>query len=310
MGVSEAVTDLRLWIAASLALSLSIPRLDIPSSDLIVIALMVQMTLSMDGLKLSLSNLRDNRKGAALSILLCYVLNTSVTLAAGLLFMGSNDDIWYGWVMLASMPCAIAVVTAAVLMSCSVESAVVAVSATYLSGLALTPVLSFALIGDAVNPLEILRYILLFIAVPVLLSRPLGLLHLKKGAKVVVINMMMGAMVFLSVNSNADFIMGSPGLVATVLGVVVARVLLLHAIMRIVTTRMDLPEDSRGIFLVLGVWKNTGLSVSMSMILLASASSAIPCFLSLIVETMWFSIVTRRRRIPAEAAGTETAPSQ
>lgn len=297
MRVSESAMDLRLWILASIVISMVVPQLDLPSSILIIVVLMIQMTLSMDGLNLSLRNLRENRRGAALSILLCYVVNTLVTLVAGMPFLGANDDIWYGWVMLASMPCAISVVTAAILMNGSMESSVVAVTATYVSGMALTPLLSFALIGDAVNPLEILKYIVLFIVIPVILSRPLGLLHLKKTAKVPVINLMMSVMVFLSVNSNADFIWSSPGLMLSVMAVVVARVLVLHGLMRLIVWKLGVADDRKGIYLVLGVWKNTGLSVSMSMILLASASSAIPCFLSMIVETIWFSIVTRRYRM-------------
>lgn len=296
MRVSESAMDLRLWILASIVISMVVPQLDLPSSILIIVVLMIQMTLSMDGLNLSLRNLRENRRGAALSILLCYVVNTLVTLVAGMPFLGANDDIWYGWVMLASMPCAISVVTAAILMNGSMESSVVAVTATYVSGMALTPLLSFALIGDAVNPLEILKYIVLFIVIPVILSRPLGLLHLKKTAKVPVINLMMSVMVFLSVNSNADFIWSSPGLMLSVMAVVVARVLVLHGLMRLIVWKLGVADDRKGIYLVLGVWKNTGLSVSMSMIL-ASASSAIPCFLSMIVETIWFSIVTRRYRM-------------
>ena len=299
MNASALLMDLRLWIAGAIVVSFAVSGLDLPFSTLIIVVLMIQMTLSMDGLNLSLRDLVDNRKGAAFSVFVCYVVNTVVTLAAGALFIGKNDDIWYGWVMLASMPCAISVVTAAILMNERIETSVLAVTATYVFGVVLTPVLSFALIGDAVNPLKILQYILLFIIIPVVISRFLPRFHLKKSHKVPVINLMMAIMVFCSVNSNKEAMEADPTLMMLIFAVAVGRVILLHLIMWLMLRKARFAEGSRGVYLVLGVWKNTGLSVSMSMILL-SGSAVVPCFMSMIVETVWFSLVTRSHKDKGE----------
>ena len=308
MNAAGILMDLRLWIAAAIVISFAIPDMDIPYSTLIIVVLMIQMTLSMDGLRLSLHDLADNKKGSLVSILLCYGLNTGVTLLLGCLFIGEHEDIWYGWVMLASMPCAIAVVTAAILMEERLESAVLAVTATYIAGIVLTPVLSYVLIGDAVDPLQILKYLFLFILIPVILSRFTPRLHLKRSFKVPVINLMMAVMVFLSVNSNRGTISDDPAFIAIVLAVVIGRVLLLNLIMWMLVRRDEFRDDRKGIYLVLGVWKNTGLSVSMSMVILVDIPSAvIPCFLSMIVETLWFSMITRKRFGNAPEAAAEPA---
>ena len=297
MNAAGLVMDLRLWIALAIIVSFSVPSLDLPFSTLIIVVLIIQMTLSMDGLNLSLRDLRDNKRGSVVSILLCYGVITLITLLVGLMFIADHKEIWYGWVMLASMPCAIAVVTAATLMKERIEVAVIAVTATYLSGIVLTPVLSYVLIGDAVDPLEILKYILLFIIVPVIISRLLALLRLERRVKVPFINLMMAVMVFCSVNSNRGTLESDPALVAVILGVVILRVLLLNGVMWLLLRRMPFSEGAEGTYLVLGVWKNTGLSVSMSMIILAAMPEAvIPCFMSMIVETLWFSIITRERK--------------
>ena len=297
MELLKAATDLRLWLALAIVLSFLVPESDLPFSTLIIVILMIQMTLSMDGLRLSIQDLGTNRKGALISIFMSYVVNTGITLLLGSFFIPDNKEIWYGWVMLASMPCAIAVVTAAILTNENMETSVLAVTATYLSGLVLTPLLSYALIGDAVNPLEILKYIVLFILIPVILSRFTPRLRMKRSFKVPVINLMMAAMVFCSVNSNRGTMVDDPMFIRLILAVVLLRVLVLNAVVWLMIRRWGFARGSESTYLVLGVWKNTGLSISMTMVLLAATpTSVIPCFLSMIVETLWFSVVTRERK--------------
>ncbi len=310
VGASELVMDLRLWVAAAIVISFIVPVLDLPFSTLIIIVLIIQMTLSMDGLAISLREIRDNKRGALLSILFCYVVNTAITLAVGAFFIPDHKEIWYGWVMLASMPCAIAVVTAATLMKERIGVAVLAVTVTYIAGIFLTPVLSYGLIGDAVDPLKILEYILLFIIVPVILSRLLAHLHMKRSVKVPVINLMMGIMIFCSVNSNRVTLESDPVLVGLVIAAVIVRLVLLNLIMWLILRKASYAEGAEGTYLVLGVWKNTGLSVSMSMIILASMPDAvIPCFMSMIFETVWFSFATRGDRQGGSQQNGQESPS-
>ncbi len=306
---SKVLMDLRVWVVLAIAVSFIVPSLDLPFSTLIIFVLIIQMTLSMDGLNLSVRDLRENKRGALVSIALCYILNTLVTLGIGALFIRSYEEIWYGWVMLASMPCAIAVVTAATLMKERIEISVVAVTVTYVAGIALTPLLSYGLIGDAVDPLEILKYILLFIFLPVILSRLLAHLHMRREVKVPVINMMMGVMIFCSVNSNQGTLESDPGMVALVVAAAIGRLLVLNAVMWAVVRKARFTEGAKGTYLVLGVWKNTGLSVSMSMIILSAMPEAvIPCFVSLIIETLWFSLITRERKGRTPSDDTRAVP--
>ena len=295
MKLIDVLMDLRVWVISAIIISLLFDTLDVPSSTLIIVVLMIQMTLSMDGLKLSLNDIKENRKDVIISVLMTYALNTLITLAIGAIFIPMNEGIWYGWVILASMPCAIAVVTAAVLTRENIEVSFVGVSATYIIGIVVTPLLSFALIGDAVNPLEILKYLLLFIIIPLILSRPIGKLNLPRTVKVPIINMMMFIMIFLSVNSNRGFLIDDVTFAGIILVVAILRVVALTVLSRIIIRVAKVPNDRRTILTVMGVWKNTGLSVSMSMLLLVSTpESVVPCFMSMMVECIWFSMVTRK----------------
>ena len=300
MEAYDVVSDLRVWIAGALALSLLLDTVDLPSSELIVVALMVQMALSMDGLKLSKDDISEHRHGILLSVLLCYVVNTLVTLAVGALFIPDHAAMWHGWVLLASMPCAISVVTAAVLMKGSVNVAVVAVASTYVAGIALAPLISFALLGDAVDPLEILKYIVLFIVVPAVVTVPLRRLRLSARLKVPVIDLMMAVMLFLSVNANRGYLISYPDMFLLVVVAVLARLAALILVSRTILKKTGADKRSAPVYHVLCVWKNTGLSVSMCMILLSGTpESVIPCFVCMMVESLWFSIYTKK---PVERA--------
>ena len=291
----DALMDLRIWVISAIVISLLIDTVDVPSSTLIIVVLMVQMTLSMDGLKLSLKDIKENNRDAIISVLMTYVLNTLVTLAIGALFLPVNEAIWYGWVMLASMPCAIAVVMAAVITKEDLNVSFVGVTATYVVGIVVTPLLSFELLGDAVNPLEILKYLILFIVIPLILSRPLERFNLPRTVKVPIINLMMFIMIFLSVNSNRGFLIDDVTFAGLILIVAIFRVVTLSVLSHFALKAVKVPNDRRTTMMVMGVWKNTGLSVSMSMLLLASTpESVIPCFMSMMVECIWFSIITRR----------------
>ena len=291
----DTLMDLRIWVISAIVISLLIDTVDVPSSTLIIVVLMVQMTLSMDGLKLSLKDIKENNRDAIISVLMTYVLNTLVTLFIGALFLPVNEAIWYGWVMLASMPCAIAVVMAAVITKENLNVSFVGVTATYVVGIVVTPLLSFALIGDAVNPLEILKYLILFIVIPLILSRPLERFNLPRTVKVPIINLMMFIMIFLSVNSNRGFLIDDVTFAGLILIVAIFRVVMLSVLSHFALKAVKVPNDRRTTMMVMGVWKNTGLSVSMSMLLLASTpESVIPCFMSMMVECIWFSIITRR----------------
>ncbi|MBR1973490.1 MAG: hypothetical protein IKA33_02305 [Candidatus Methanomethylophilaceae archaeon] len=295
MKLMDALMDLRIWVISAIVISLLIDTVDVPSSTLIIVVLMVQMTLSMDGLKLSLKDIKENNRDAIISVLMTYVLNTLVTLAIGALFLPVNEAIWYGWVMLASMPCAIAVVMAAVITKEDLNVSFVGVTATYVVGIVVTPLLSFELLGDAVNPLEILKYLILFIVIPLILSRPLERFNLPRTVKVPIINLMMFIMIFLSVNSNRGFLIDDVTFAGLILIVAIFRVVTLSVLSHFALKAVKVPNDRRTTMMVMGVWKNTGLSVSMSMLLLASTpESVIPCFMSMMVECIWFSIITRR----------------
>jgi len=135
----------------------------------------------------------------------------------------------------------------------------------------------------------------LFIVVPLVITRFTNRLDIKRNVKVPVINLSMALIMFLCINRARDSIFFDPAITVMVIVAVVFRILVLDIVSVMYIRRFCTDADTETTFHIIGVWKNTGLSISMCMILLSAIPAAIiPGAISIIFENMWFAIVTGR----------------
>jgi BASS family bile acid:Na+ symporter len=313
MGVPGPLLNVRYWIVVGIVLGFAIgPRENVNFSLLMIVVLMIQMSISMDGLEFSRKDFREHRKDVFISLLCCFVLNTGVTILVGLPFINSHPGVWYGWALFASIPCAIAVVVCAIYMKGDVKLALLSVTAIYMISLGLTPILSFILIGNAVSPFEILRYIVLFIAVPFGLSFLIKRLHLKSESKTISMNAMMMLLVLFAIAANREAFFKDPWLVLAVLGFATLRLVATTVIPWEWSRRAGSGRGRSVVYVSASAWKNTGLCITMAMVLLPGMQEAVlPSVISLLAENVWFMIMTAKadkiwseEKFPSLAAST------
>lgn len=292
MALINLLMDVRLWIATGIILAFMIGSFGPSTPTLVIIVLMVQMILSMDGMNLNRKDLASNKSAIMWSIIACFGIGSVSALAVGSLFIGSHPDIWKGWVMLASVPCAISVITAALYMKGNMVMSLMSVTSIYLSALVITPVLTYVFIGDAVSPFEIFQYVLLFIAVPLLATIPMKKVHLKRTHKVIMINLMMLLMIMMAVGYNRDYIIDQPMIVMYIAAASFIRIFLISLVMIAIMKRHKADRDKAVVYMTLAVWKNSGLAITLCLVLLEDAAEAvIPCVISAMVETIWFALM-------------------
>lgn len=303
-----SLENIRIWIFLGVIMAFVIGPLGDITSPLLMIVLISQMSLAMDGLSFGRKDVSENSKGMLLSLVCCFAIGTGTALLMGLFFIGSNPDIWKGWVMLAAVPCAVSVITAALYMGGDMKLSVLSLTAVYLVALIITPLISSVFAGDAVSPLEILKYIVLFVAVPLLMTFPLKKLHLGKRFKVVSINFLMFIMVILSVGHNRDFFFAEP---VTVIYLAIAcafRTFAVGSIMIYLLRRRGCDRGRAFVYMPMAVWKNSGLASALCIVLLAGTPAAVlPCVISLLVETVWFAVMNGRFDRKWPRPGTETS---
>ncbi len=267
MNAADLITDVKIWVIAGVILGIMV-GIEGPSTSVMLTAVLVaQMTMALHGLRFTAQDLREDAKGAALCFLCCYLLNTGLTLLTGLLFIGDRS-LWFGWIMLASVPCAVSVVSSSLIMGGDTKLSVIGLTVVYFVSLGLAPLLTHLLIGDAVNPVDILKYIVLFIAIPFAVAIPLGRVNIPRAPKIGFINLMMFLMLFMAIGSRRTEIFQSP---ETVLWLVLANLLRLFAfgmLFFVLMKRMSVSREKAIVYDLFGVWRNSGMSISMSIALL------------------------------------------
>ena len=294
MPLLDVLEDIKVWIAAAIVLALAIGFDSPDASTIMMVALIAQMAVALDGIQFGRDDFSKYKEPILVNIICCFGLCTGITLLTGLFFM-DDPALWTGWVMLSSVPCAISVVPSALFLKADPKLAVLSLTVIYVVAIAVTPLITHVLIGDSVNPLEVLRYILMFILIPFVLTVPLKRLHLKRAPKTVFINIMMFVLVFAGLGSRQEFVFGEPTVVLALVVACILRIFVVSTVMVYAMRRMRCNRDHGLNYVTFTYWKNSGMSASLTMGLFAATmpEAVLPCVVSLIVEACWFAILTK-----------------
>lgn len=294
MALLGVLEDIKVWIVAAIILALLIGFDSSDASTIMMIALIAQMAVALDGIKFSRSDFGNYKIPIIGNIVCCFVICTGFTLLTGALFI-DNQALWTGWVMLSAVPCAISVVPSALYLKADPKLAVLSLTVIYVIALALTPIITHILIGDSVNPLEVLRYILMFILIPFVLTVPLKRLHLKPTVKTLFINMMMFVLVFAGLGSRQDYVFMEPMVVLALVVACIFRIFLVSTVIVLAMRKLKVNRTNGLNYVTFCYWKNSGMSASLTMGLFAATmpEAVLPCVVSLIIEAIWFAILTK-----------------
>ena len=287
MPLTKAITDVRLYILIGLVAALIVGDTGY-APEIAIITLMVMMCVSLHGLSFSKADIVDNRKEVLIGILICYFVAGGVTLIVGSFY---DQALWFGWVMIASVPCAISVTSGTLILRGNTKLAMITVTLIYVIALAATPVMTKLLIGEAVSPAEVLKYVALFILIPFAVSVPLKKVKIRPEVKAVSINIMFFILVFITFGANREFILSEPRTVLWVVAGCLVRIVAVAVVMELILRKLGTARDSRIPMMLLSIWKNSALAMSMTMVLISTTESVLPSALSLPLEMIWFMVM-------------------
>ena len=294
MALLNVLEDIKVWIAVAIVLALVFGFGSPDASTIMMLALIAQMAVALDGIRFSRSDFGTYRKPIVVNFVCCFGICTGFTLLTGLFFI-DNQALWTGWVMLSAVPCAISVVPSALFLKADPKLAVLSLTVIYVIAIALTPLITHTLIGNSVNPLEVLRYILMFILIPFVLAIPIKRLHLKQAPKTLFINLMMFILVFVGLGSRQEFVFSEPMIVLSLVVACMFRIFLVSTVFVLAMKKLGCDRDNGLNYVTFCYWKNSGMSASLTMGLFAATmpEAVLPCVVSLIVEAVWFAILTK-----------------
>ncbi|MDR1404784.1 MAG: Na+-dependent transporter [Candidatus Methanoplasma sp.] len=295
MTVAKAVYDMKLWMILGIVCAFIIGPVGDISSSVLVIVLIIQMTISMDGLSFSAESIKNNKRPVLFSVLACFGISTAVTLLVGLFFITYRPEIWNGWVILAAVPCAVSVVTMSFLVRGNTTMCVLSLAAIYIIALLLTPLIILALIGESVSIIRVFLYVLLFVAVPMAASVPMKKVKIGRNIRVVSINIMIFAMAVLSLGQNREYIFSEPWTAVLVILACFIRIFAVGFVMLYILKKCGSSRDNSMVYIPMAVWKNSGLGIALCLAAVGTASeTALPCAISMLIEMLWFAVVTNR----------------
>ncbi len=294
MPLLSILSDIKAWIAVAIILALIIGFDSPDASTIMMVALIAQMAVALDGIQFSRHDFGDYRKPILVNLICCFVVCTGFTLLTGLFFI-DNHALWIGWVMLSAVPCAISVVPSALFLKADPKLAVLSLAVIYVVAIALTPLITHTLIGNSVNPLEVLRYILMFILIPFILTFFLKRINLKQTPKTVFINLMMFVLVFVGLGSRQEFVFSEPMIVLSLVIACMFRIFLVSTVIVYLLRKFNCNRTNGLNYVTFCYWKNSGMSASLTMGLFAATipEAVLPCVVSLIVEAVWFAFLTK-----------------
>jgi BASS family bile acid:Na+ symporter len=286
------IFDIKLWmiIGIGLGLVLGFDHPDAPT--MLMIALMIQMTLSLQGLKFDYSDLGNNRREVLLAFASCFVLNTCITLLTGLLFI-NETALWYGWIILSAVPCAISAMSMTFYLKGDMKLGMLGFSCIYVAALVLTPLISHVLIGEAASWLKILEYVLLFVVIPVLIDIPLNRITIPPKTKMMMLNVVIMVMVFISVGFKRDYLLMNPDIAVWLLLANMVRIFVPSFVLLFILKRIGCDRGKAIVYIAMGTWRNSGLATTLCIMMFSSTypEALLPAVLSLMVENLWFVIM-------------------
>ena len=287
MALMNVLTNIRYWVAAALVLGLLLGEMDHNTGQfLIMFSLIAMMSLSLTGLRFTKEDVTERKKDIVLTVCCCYILSFAAILLLGLPF---GSDMWQGWVIMASVPCAISVIPSTLIMKGDTKLSVVSVAVMYILAIALTPLMTQLLIGDAVDPLEILKYVMLFVLLPFIISVPLKKVPLSPNSKGISLNILYFMLIFVAFGNNRDFIFNEPVLVLEVVFAIMARLIIVWAAVEFILLKLGMNKERRVVMTLSSIWKNSALAMTLAMILFAGQPhAALPGAVAVPLEMIWF----------------------
>jgi BASS family bile acid:Na+ symporter len=266
-------------------------------------ALALVMTVSTTQISSkALLPMRGLMRPMLLAVAFNYLLLGTVMLALAWWLM-PDRELWTGFVILAAVPPAVAVIPFTYILEGDTTFSLVGTIGAYLAALVLTPAIALLFIGESfVQPLNLLIILVELIVVPLLLSRLLLFSPLARHIdrwRGTVVNWGFFIVIFTVVGLNREVFLGQPRVLALTSAIAVISTFGLGYLIELVLKRLGVDRPSRVSLALMGTLKNAGLAAGTTLALFSERAS-VPAAVVVVFYTLylvWLSLRRERRRV-------------
>lgn len=259
------------------------------TKEISMASLALLMTISLSNISLGQVRGRDHLWDAALALCLNYGMLSAVILAMGSVF---DQDLWWGWVLMAAAPSAISVVPFTSILGGTTSKALFSTAVNYFVALVLMPLITLVLIGSAVDVTSLLVSLFVLIVIPMALSRGVMRLRLDKGRTSLVMNLSFALLIFAVAGSNRDAFFGEPVIVLAISLASIVRTFGTGMATELLLKFLGYPKGERIGSVLFASYKNLGLTATLA-IALFEPVVAVPATICIVFEVVWVIFLLR-----------------
>lgn len=254
------------------------------SREVSQVALVIAMAFSLTEISFGGVSPRAEMRGFLVSLGMSYVLLTGLLLAFAA--VSGDAGLRDGWVLMAAVPPAVAVIPITSLLGGNTRGALLSSAVLYVLGLGLVPAITLAFLGSTVPVGELAVQTLLLIGLPLAASRPLRSLPRVQEVRPVAVGVSFFFLVLAISGSTRDVLLANPALLAPLSAMSIARTFGLGLAVVSATSLLHVPRATRITATTFASFKNLGLAVVFAFAF-SGPTAALPSIVSLVFEILW-----------------------
>lgn len=251
------------------------------SQQISTLSLFIAMTVSLT--HINVRTIEIKRSEFVLPLLINYGLLSSIILVLGFFF---PEDIWNGFVILAAVPPAIAIIPITKILRGDIKFSLVSLTFIYILSLLLTPFIIFFLLGKNVNVFGLVQTIILLLFLPLILSQIIRRINFSSQKKTYIANICFFILIFVLVGKNRSFLFSQITIVFWIIIASFIRTFGTGMLIKTVSSKKGLSYDRQIPLILFGVFKNGGLAILLALSLFGGIA-AVPAIIGLIFEMLW-----------------------
>lgn len=234
-------------------------------------------------------------------ILMTYFVLGGVILAASAFWI-TDQNIWIGFVLIAAVPPAVAVIPFTAILKGNISYTLSGTVASYLAALAVMPLIFWIFIGTGfTEPLKLLRIMLLLIVLPLVLSRVILYLNLQSRIEPVrgmLTDWGFFIVLYSMIGVNRNLVFSQPTLILPIALVVFTATFVLGFVIEKAGVLVRADRKNMVSLVLLGTLKNQGIAGGLAIALFAKEAALPSAVYSvfMIVYVMWLDLRGRLKR--------------
>ena len=254
------------------------------SKEIAEVALILGMTFSLTEISISGISPREELRRFLVAFGMSYVVLSGLILSFAVL--SPDPQIRNGWVLMAAVPPAIAVVPITSILKGDTRRSLVSLALLYVLGLGLVPAITLAFTNQTAPFEELVLQTVLLIGVPLVASRFLRRWSRTAEFRTSAVSISFFFLVIAIAGSTRGPLLAHPELIASLAVLGFGRTFLLGGLVFVVTRTLHVPWADRVAVTAFSSFKNLGLTVVLAFAVFGPEAT-LPSIVSLVFEILW-----------------------